>query len=270
MSDTLARIVSAKHEEIARRRFARPLTELKQQAGCASPPRGFITALERAVGAGRYGLIAEIKKASPSKGLIRADFDPSALARAYREGGATCLSVLTDGPYFQGSDTDLMAAREAVDLPVLRKDFMIDPYQIAESRALGADCVLLIMAALSDADARDLEVTAMAYGMDVLVEVHDGDELSRALRLKSRLIGINNRNLKTLAVDLRTAEILAPKVPSDRILVAESGLAVPADLARMARAGARCFLIGESSMRHPDVAAATRALLSPAPVAASG
>ena len=269
MSDTLARIVSAKCEEVARRRCARPLTDLQQDALAASPPRGFITALERAVGAGRYGLIAEIKKASPSKGLIRADFDPSALARAYREGGATCVSVLTDEPYFQGSDSDLVAARKAVDLPVLRKDFMIDPYQIAESRALGADCVLLIMAALSDADAIDLEAAAMAYGMDVLLEVHDADEMHRALRLKSRLIGINNRNLKTLAVDLSTAETLARLVPSDRILVAESGLAAPADLARMARAGARCFLIGESLMRQSDVAAATRALLAPASLPAS-
>ena len=269
MSDTLARIVSAKREEVARRRSALSLVDLERKARSASPPRGFVAALERAVAIGRYGLIAEIKKASPSKGLIRADFDPPALARAYREGGATCLSVLTDGPYFQGSDSDLRAARKAVDLPVLRKDFMVDPYQIAESRALDADCVLLILAALSDADASELEAAAMAYGMDVLVEVHDRDELSRALWLKSRLIGINNRNLKTLTVDLKTAETLAPLVPSDRILVAESGLAAPADLARMARAGARCFLIGESLMRQSDVVAATRALLAPASAPAS-
>jgi indole-3-glycerol phosphate synthase len=269
MSDTLARILRAKREEVARRRSARPLAELERRVRSASPPRGFAAALEAAVTAGRYGLIAEIKKASPSKGLIRADFDPAALACAYREGGATCLSVLTDGPYFQGSDADLMAARTAVDLPVLRKDFMIDPYQIAESRALGADCVLLIMAALNDREARELETAAVAYGMDVLLEVHDADELERALHLKSRLIGINNRDLKTLAVDLKTTETLAPQVPSDRILVAESGLAAPADLARMARAGTRCFLIGESLMRQADVAAATRALLTPAPVPAS-
>jgi indole-3-glycerol phosphate synthase len=264
MSDTLARILRAKREEVARRRSARPLVELERRVRSASPPRGFAAALEGAVAAGRYGLIAEIKKASPSKGLIRADFDPAALACAYREGGATCLSVLTDGPYFQGSDMDLVAARAAVDLPILRKDFMVDPYQIAESRALGADCVLLIMAALNDREARELETAAVAYGMDVLVEVHDADELRRALHL----IGINNRDLKTLAVDLKTAETLAPRVPSDRILVAESGLAAPADLARMARAGTRCFLIGESLMRQADVAAATRALLAPVPASA--
>jgi indole-3-glycerol phosphate synthase len=263
MSDTLARIVAEKRAEVARRRSARPPPEVERAARSASPPRGFAAALERAVAAGRYGLIAEIKKASPSKGLIRADFDPAVLARAYREGGATCLSVLTDEPYFQGRDADLVAARAAVDLPVLRKDFMIDPYQIAESRALGADCVLLILAALDDARARDLEAAATDYGMDVLIEVHGAEELARALRLKGRLIGINNRNLKTLGVDLRTTETLAPQVPSDRILIAESGLATPADLARMARAGARCFLIGESLMRLPDVAAATRALLAP-------
>ena len=269
MSDTLARIVSEKREQVARRRSSCPPAVVEQAIASASPPRGFIAALERVVGAGSYGLIAEIKKASPSKGLIRADFDPAVLARAYRDGGATCLSVLTDGPYFQGCDADLVAARNAVELPVLRKDFMIDTYQIAESRALGADCVLLIMAALSDAKARELEAAAMAYGMDVLVEVHDAEELTRALRLKSHLIGINNRNLKTLAVDLKTAETLAPQVPPDRIVVAESGLAAPADLAWMARAGARCFLIGESLMRQSDVAAATRSLLEPASVTAS-
>ncbi len=263
MADTLARIVAEKREEVARRRSARPLAEVDRAAGTASPPRGFVAALERTLAAGRYGLVAEIKKASPSKGLIRADFDPAVLARAYRDGGASCLSVLTDEPYFQGRDADLLAARAAVDLPVLRKDFMIDPYQIAESRALGADCVLLILAALDDAQARDLEAAAVAYGMDVLIEVHDAEELARALRLKGRLIGINNRNLKTMAVDRTTAETLAPLVPSDRMPIAESGLATPADLARMTRAGARCFLIGESLMRQSDVAAATRTLLAP-------
>ena len=269
MNDTLARIVSGKREEVTRRRAARPIGEVERAARSASAPRGFAAALERAVAGGRYGLIAEIKKASPSKGLIRADFDPPALARAYAEGGATCLSVLTDEPWFQGRDEYLMAARAAVGLPVLRKDFVIDPYQIAESRALGADCVLLIMAALSDAQARELEAAAADLGMDVLIEVHDAAELDRALRLKGRLIGINNRNLKSLEVDLRTTEELAPQVPDDRLLIAESGLITPADLARMARAGARCFLIGESLMRQADVAAATRALLAPAPLAAS-
>jgi indole-3-glycerol phosphate synthase len=269
MSDTLARILSGKREEVARGRAARPIGAVERAARSAPAPRGFAAALERTVAAGRYGLIAEIKKASPSKGLIRADFDPPALARAYAEGGATCLSVLTDEPWFQGRDEYLVAARGAVELPVLRKDFLIDPYQIAESRALGADCVLLIMAALSDTQARELEGAAADHGMDVLIEVHDAAELDRALRLEGRLIGINNRNLKSLEVDLRTTEELAPKVPDNRLLVAESGLFTPADLARMARAGARCFLIGESLMRQTDVAAATRALLAPARLAAS-
>jgi indole-3-glycerol phosphate synthase len=269
MSDTLARIVAGKRAEVARRRVARPFGAVERAATFAASPRGFATALERVVVAGRYGLIAEIKKASPSKGLIRADFDPPALARAYAEGGAACLSVLTDEPWFQGQDEHLVAARAAVALPVLRKDFMIDPYQIVESRALGADCVLLIMAALSDAQAQELEAAAADLGMDVLIEVHDAAELDRALKLKGRLIGINNRNLKTLDVDLRTAEELAPRIPDDRLPVAESGLFTPADLARMARAGARCFLVGESLMRQSDLAAATRALLAPAPVTAS-
>jgi indole-3-glycerol phosphate synthase len=269
MSDTLARIVADKRAEVARQQAARPLGEVERAAKSAPAPRGFAAALERTIAAGRHGLIAEIKKASPSRGLIRADFHPPTLARAYAEGGAACLSVLTDEPWFQGRSEDLVAARTAVELPVLRKDFMIDPYQIAESRALGADCVLLIMAALSDAQARELEAAAADHGMDVLIEVHDGPELDRALLLRGRLIGINNRNLKTLEVDLHTTEELAPKVPDDRLLIAESGLFTPADLARMARAGARCFLIGESLMRQADVAAATRALLAPAPLAAS-
>jgi indole-3-glycerol phosphate synthase len=268
MSDTLARINAYKRKEVEAAKAAVSLTEIRRRAERAPPPRGFIAALERAVAAGRYGLIAEIKRASPSKGLIRKDFDPAILARAYRDGGATCLSVLTDGPEFQGSLEFLKAAHAEVDLPILRKDFMLDPYQIYEARAWGADCVLLIMASLTDAEAADLERVASGLGMDVLVEIHDAPELHRALALRSRLIGINNRNLKSLKVDLGTTEAFARLVSKDRLPVSESGLADPADLARMARAGAHCFLIGESLMRQPDVAAATRALLAPAPASA--
>jgi indole-3-glycerol phosphate synthase len=264
-SDTLSRICADKRRHVARRRAERPLAAVEAAALAASPPRGFADRLAGAVAAGRYGLIAEIKKASPSKGLIRTDFDPATLARAYRDGGATCLSVLTDEPYFQGHDDYLLTARAAVDLPVLRKDFMLAPYQIIESRALGADCVLLIMAALSDDEARELWDAATTWKMDVLVEVHDAAELERALRLPARLIGVNNRNLKTLSVDLRTTEQLAPRIPADRMLVAESGLSSPSDLARMKRVGASIFLIGESLMREDDVAAATRRLLTPTP-----
>ena len=262
MTDVLARICADTMAEVARRKAGRPLAAVEADAKAADAPRGFARALDTAVADGRWGLIAEIKKASPSKGLIRADFDPPALARAYASGGATCLSVLTDGPYFQGSDAYLLAARAAVPLPVLRKDFMLDPWQIVESRALGADCVLLIMAALSDAQAAELHAVATGLGMDVLIEVHDAPEMERALRLPSGLLGVNNRNLKTLAVDLATTERLAAMVPPGRALVAESGIYAPDDIARLSRVGARRFLVGESLMKQADVAAATRSLLS--------
>lgn len=262
MSDVLQEICAAKRTHVAECKAAIPLAEIEKRAAGGPAPRRFADRLATAVGAGRYGLIAEIKKASPSKGLIRENFAPAALARAYQAGGASCLSVLTDVPYFQGRDDNLTAARMATALPVLRKDFMLDPYQIYESRAIGADCVLLIMAVLSDAEAGALETVAHDLGMDVLVEVHDEPELRRALALKSRMIGINNRNLRTLEVDLKTTEELTSLVPDGRIVVSESGLTVPSDLARMADAGAHCFLVGESLMRQADVTAATRALLA--------
>jgi indole-3-glycerol phosphate synthase len=262
MSDVLARICKGKRIEIARAKAARPLAEVERAAKAASKPRGFLAALERAVSAGSYGLIAEIKKASPSAGLIRADFDPPALARAYVAGGAACLSVLTDAQDFQGDPAHLIAARSACALPVLRKDFMLDPYQVVEARAMGADCILVIMAALTDDEASELEGLAFDWGMDVLVEVHNRAELDRALMLKTRIIGINNRNLKTLKTDIATTEELAAFVPKERLLVSESGLAAPADLARMQRAGVSCFLIGEALMRQKDVAAATAALIA--------
>ena len=262
IGDTLAPILAAKRALVAERKARTPESELKARARDAAPPRGFANALKAKIAAGRFALIAEIKKASPSAGLIRPDFDPATLAQAYARGGAACLSVLTDRQYFQGSPDYLQSARAACALPVLRKDFMIDPYQIVEARALGADCVLLIMACLSDVLAAELAQLAHRWGMDVLVEVHDAPELERALRIEGDLIGVNNRNLKTLAVDLATTEQLAPKVPRDRVLVAESGLGSSADLARMARVGASAFLIGESFMRKPDVEAAVREILA--------
>jgi indole-3-glycerol phosphate synthase len=261
MRDVLAEICAEKRAHVARVKAVRSEAALLAGISKAPPVRPFAAALERHLADGRYGLIVEIKKASPSAGVIRKDFEPRKLASAYAAGGATCLSVLTDGPFFQGSDDDLIAAREAVRLPVLRKDFILDPYQVLESRSIGADCILLIMAALSDTEAGELAAAAAELGLDVLAEIHDGAELDRALRLPVRLIGINNRNLKTLETDLRTAETLAPEVPADRIVVAESGVRRSEDLDRLAAAGARCFLVGETLMREPDVTAATRRLL---------
>ena len=266
MSDVLAQINAHKRDEIAALRKRISQSELEAMAAAADKPRGFAKALESASASG-YGLIAELKKASPSKGLIRPDFEPVSLAQAYEAGGATCLSILTDQTYFQGHNDYLVAAREKISLPVLRKDFMIDPIQITEARALGADCILLIMASLSDAQALELEDAAHHLGMDVLIEVHDESELDRACALSSPLMGINNRNLKTMEISLDVGAAMLPRLPKDRIAVAESGLFNPEDLAYMAGHGARCFLIGESLMRQDDVAEATKRILAN-PVAA--
>lgn len=260
--DVLQRICADTLAEVARRRAAMPLEVLRGKLGRhPAATRGFGAALKHAAAGDGYGLIAEVKRASPSAGVIRADFDAAGIARAYEEAGATCLSVLTDGPYFQGTAEHLREARAAVRLPVLRKDFMLDAWQVYEARLMGADCILLIMAALTDGLARELEEVARGLDMDVLVEVHDRRELDRALGLQTQLIGINNRNLKTLQTDIATTAELAPHVPGDRFLVAESGIRTHEDVRRLAEAGARCFLVGESLLRQADVGVATRALL---------
>jgi indole-3-glycerol phosphate synthase len=262
--DILAEICARTRAEVARRQAGTDLDEIRAMASQAERPRGFGRALMDASAAGRPGLITEIKKASPSGGLIRADFNPARLARAYADGGAVCLSVLTDAPYFQGAPADFAAARAAVSLPVLRKDFILEPWQVYESRAMGADCILLIMAALQDEPAREMEALARALDMDVLVEVHDEAELERALGLQTPLLGINNRNLKTLVTDIGTTERLQALCPPDRFLISESGIRTPADIVRLKAAGVQGFLVGESLMREADVTVAVRRLLGTA------
>ena len=261
----LEKIKAYKLDHIEACKAERPYADVVAEAQAMGPVRGFYERLQEAANTD-YGLIAEIKKASPSKGLIRPDFDVPALAQAYKDGGAACLSILTDAPSFQGDDSYLMAAREVVDLPILRKDFMYDTYQVAETRALGADCILIIMASVEDAQARELEAAATEFDLDVLVEVHNAAELDRALTLKSPMLGINNRDLNTFDVTLDTTRKLAKYVPEDKMVVAESGLFKPSDLADLAQYGARAFLIGESLMRQDDVAAATRHILSEKPM----
>jgi len=262
MSDILDKIAAYKKVDVAARKAARRQAEVERAVLSASPPRGFRRALEQAHAPGRLALIAEIKKASPSKGLIRADFDPRALARAYAQGGAACLSVLTDAPSFQGHDDYLAAARGAVALPCIRKDFLVDPWQVAESRALGADCILVILSMVDDSLAGELLAEARRFGMDALVETHDEAEMARAARLGATLVGVNNRSLRTFEVDLANTERLAALAPANALLVTESGIFTPADVARLERSGAKAMLVGESLMRQADVEAATRALLA--------
>jgi len=266
-TDVLAKICADKRHHIAHRKTKISLQSLEDMAKQQEAPRGFQKALQQKVAAGHFGLIAEIKRASPSKGMIREDFDPIAIAQAYHTAGASCLSVLTDQPYFKGEDSYVTDVRKAVPLPLLRKDFMLDPYQIVEARAIGADCILLIMAALDDQQAQDLETLSHTLGMDVLIEVHNREELDRALtHLRSPLIGINNRNLKTLEIDLSTTEDLVKFIPEGKVIVSESGLYSNDDLQRMNQVDVSCFLVGESLMRQQDIVAATRSLLAKGPM----